>query len=74
MIIRYQKYNFTIEASEPLLLPVYKGSTFRGAFGNAFKRVVYIPLHSVGGKEKKPDAAAMPPYYGLRANCLHLVL
>jgi len=40
MIIRYQKYNFTIEASEPLLLPDYKGSTFRGAFGNAFKRVV----------------------------------
>ena len=40
MIIRYQKYEFTIEASEPLALPDYKGSTFRGAFGNAFKRVV----------------------------------
>jgi len=40
MIIRYQKYKFTIEASEPLALPDYKGSTFRGAFGNAFKRVV----------------------------------
>jgi len=40
MIIRYQKYKFTIEATEPLALPDYKGSTFRGAFGNAFKRVV----------------------------------
>ena len=40
MIIRYQNYKFTIEASEPLALPDYKGSTFRGAFGNAFKRVV----------------------------------
>lgn len=40
MIIRYQKYNFTIEASEPLALPYYKGSTFRGAFGNAFKKIV----------------------------------
>ena len=40
MIIRYQKYKFTIEASEALALPDYKGSTFRGAFGNAFKRVV----------------------------------
>lgn len=40
MIIKYQKYKFTIEASEPLVLPNYKGSTFRGAFGNAFRRVV----------------------------------
>lgn len=40
MIIRYQKFNFTIEATEPIGLPYYKGSTFRGGFGNAFKRVV----------------------------------
>jgi len=40
MIIRYQKYEFTLEAIDPIALPEYKGSTFRGAFGNAFKRVV----------------------------------
>ncbi|MCC7201917.1 MAG: CRISPR system precrRNA processing endoribonuclease RAMP protein Cas6 [Nitrospirae bacterium] len=40
MIIRYQKYTFTIEASEPLTLPPYKGATFRGAFGSAFRRIV----------------------------------
>jgi len=40
MIINYQKFNLTIEAREPLILPHYKGSTFRGGFGNTFKRVV----------------------------------
>ncbi len=40
MIIKYQKFNFTIEASESLALPTYKGATFRGAFGNAFRRIV----------------------------------
>lgn len=40
MIIKYQKFNFTIEASDQLALPSYKGSTFRGAFGNTFKRIV----------------------------------
>jgi len=32
-------YRFEIIAVEPLNLPNYKGSTFRGAFGHAFKRV-----------------------------------
>lgn len=40
MIIRYQRLTFLIEAIEPLIMPYYKGSTFRGGFGNAFKRVV----------------------------------
>lgn len=31
---------FSIVPSEPLILPSYKGSTFRGAFGNVFKRIV----------------------------------
>ncbi len=39
MKIPYQKYTFTIEAVEELYLPHYKGSTFRGGFGNMFKRV-----------------------------------
>jgi len=34
------RYRFEIEAAEKLELPSYKGSTFRGAFGHAFKRVI----------------------------------
>ena len=33
-------YRFHIKARDKLRLPPYKGSTIRGAFGNAFKRVV----------------------------------
>lgn len=40
MIIRYQKFGFSIEAVDPLVLPPYKGSTFRGGFGNVFRKVV----------------------------------
>jgi hypothetical protein len=40
MIIEYQKFNFKIQAVDPLALPDYKGSTFRGAFGHAFRKVV----------------------------------
>jgi CRISPR-associated endoribonuclease Cas6 len=36
------KYTFHLEAGGDLDLPVYKGSTFRGAFGHAFRRVVCI--------------------------------
>jgi CRISPR-associated endoribonuclease Cas6 len=34
------KFEFQIQPEEPLILPTYKGSTLRGGFGNAFKRVV----------------------------------
>lgn len=40
MNLVYQKCLFTIEAKDQLILPHYKGSTFRGAFGSAFRRVV----------------------------------
>lgn len=33
------RYEFVIEARGPLFLPPYKGSTFRGGFGTAFKNV-----------------------------------
>ena len=33
-------FQFTINPIEPLILPPYKGSTLRGGFGYAFKRVV----------------------------------
>lgn len=34
------KFSFSLDAEDSLVLPPYKGSTFRGGFGNAFKRVV----------------------------------
>ena len=40
--LTFSKLAFTIEATQPLMLPPYKGSTFRGAFGNQFKSVVCI--------------------------------
>jgi CRISPR-associated endoribonuclease Cas6 len=38
--IEYQQFLFKITAKEPIILPAYKGSTLRGGFGYAFKRVV----------------------------------
>ena len=37
--IRWARLRLSLTAEEPLHLPPYKGSTFRGAFGHAFKRV-----------------------------------
>ena len=36
----FSKFIFGLKANEPLILPPYKGSAFRGGFGHAFKRVV----------------------------------
>lgn len=36
----YGKYQFTCRLDDDALLPPYKGSTFRGVFGHALKRVV----------------------------------
>jgi hypothetical protein len=38
--MRYGSYQFTSVLEGDALLPEYKGSTFRGAFGHALKRVV----------------------------------
>jgi len=38
--IKYGAFKFFITPSEPMTLPVFKGSTLRGGFGYAFKRVV----------------------------------
>ena len=37
---RVARYRFDLEAIDPLHLPLYKGSTFRGGFGYAFKKMV----------------------------------
>jgi hypothetical protein len=36
------RFELTVEAKEPIILPPYKGSTLRGGFGNAFRRVVCV--------------------------------
>lgn len=38
--MRYGKYFFSCRLKSDAILPIYKGSTFRGVFGNALKRVV----------------------------------
>ncbi len=38
--LAFKKFQLRLIAKEQLILPVYKGSTFRGGFGNAFKRIV----------------------------------
>lgn len=38
--IRVGSFQFNLKARDPLVLPAYKGSTLRGGFGHAFKRVV----------------------------------
>jgi hypothetical protein len=40
--MKLSKYRFTIKPKNQLLLPPYKGSTFRGGFGHALKRAVCI--------------------------------
>lgn len=40
MKIPYKRFTFIMEAEEEINLPSYKGSTFRGAFGTQFRRVV----------------------------------
>lgn len=40
--LKIAKFKFVIEASQPLWLPNYKGSTFRGAFGSTFKKIVCV--------------------------------
>jgi hypothetical protein len=42
LIIPYQTFQFVLKPKERIILPPYKGSTFRGGFGNAFKKVVCI--------------------------------
>jgi len=40
--MKFSKYRFTIKPQNQLILPPYKGSTFRGGFGHALKRAVCI--------------------------------
>jgi hypothetical protein len=39
---RIAQFEFNLKAKEPLDLPAYKGSTLRGGFGSAFKKIVCV--------------------------------
>ncbi len=41
-------YRLTLEASEPLELPPFKGSALRGGFGHTFKRLVCVQPRTCG--------------------------
>lgn len=45
----FAQFRFILKATDCLNLPAYKGSTFRGAFGHAFKKVVCISRKSICG-------------------------
>jgi hypothetical protein len=42
LILRVAKYRFSIELLEDCILPIYKGFTFRGAFGSVFRKVMCV--------------------------------
>ena len=44
---KFAQFQFSIKAVNCISLPVYKGSTLRGAFGHAFKKVVCIAWPAV---------------------------
>ncbi|MDX9819109.1 MAG: CRISPR system precrRNA processing endoribonuclease RAMP protein Cas6 [Desulfococcus multivorans] len=60
--LQYGKYTFTCKLDAPAILPEYKGSTFRGVFGTAFKHAVCALKH--------PTCDDCP----LRRHCLYTVV
>jgi len=39
---KFARFQFVLRAEDWIYLPAYKGSTFRGAFGHAFKKIVCV--------------------------------
>jgi hypothetical protein len=52
--IEFKQFDFRLTAKEPLIHPSYKGSTLRGSFIYAFKRVVCMTLSLPSNQLKKP--------------------
>lgn len=57
--MKLSKYRFTIKPQKELILPPYKGSTFRGGFGRAFRHAVCV--------EREKECAGC----SLRSNCVY---
>ena len=45
--LKVAKFTFHLRATEPMFLPAFGGSTLRGAFGAAFKRIVCVEADKV---------------------------
>lgn len=58
----FARFTLTITARDCLSLPPYKGSTFRGGFGNTFKRIVCI------GRNRDCETCL------LKSRCLYLYI
>lgn len=70
-MLTLNRYSVTLESAAPLDLPAYLGSTLRGAFGHAFRRVAcstsdgrcptpeICPYHLVFETRLPPDAPAL---------------
>lgn len=41
-LLPFEKFRFSLRVTSLMVLPPYKGGIFRGAFGNAFRRVVCV--------------------------------
>lgn len=48
-LFKFAQFQFVLRAKDCINLPVYKGSTFRGGFGYAFKKVVCVSREKVCG-------------------------
>ena len=46
---KFAQFKFALKAFDPIRLPIYKGSTLRGAFGYAFKKVVCVNRERICG-------------------------
>ena len=44
---RFAQFKFFLKALNCISLPVYKGSTLRGAFGSTFKKVVCVTREKI---------------------------
>ena len=60
--LHFTKFILTVTARDSISLPPYKGSTFRGGFGNAFKRIVCI------GKNKECETCL------LKSRCIYVYI
>ncbi len=56
--LKIAKYHFVLQAVEPIHLSFHKGSSLRGGFGGAFKRIVCRELSGCSQKCKWPEQCA----------------
>lgn len=60
--LSFARFRFSLRVTSLMVLPLYKGAVFRGAFGNAFRRLACVA--------PKADC----PVCGLRQKCLYAAI